>query len=47
LKLFCLLANQTIADSLVNFDETPFISSQALSPSVLNIESNILATTFE
>jgi hypothetical protein len=47
LQLFCLLANQTIQDSLATFDETPFISSQVLPISILNIESNVSFSTFQ
>jgi hypothetical protein len=47
LKLFYMLANQTIQDSLTIFDETPFISSQALPVSILNTESDVLLTTFQ
>lgn len=47
LKSFCSLANQTIQDALAIFDNTPFLSSQAVSVSTLTIESNALITTFQ
>lgn len=47
LKSIRELTNKTIADALVIFNDTPFLSSQILPNSTLNIPSNALITTFQ
>ena len=47
LQLFCGLANQTIQDSLAIFNKTPFINTQVLPSSIINLKSQALATTFQ